>query len=349
MSKINLGVVFGGTSTEHDVSIVSGTSIIRNLDKAKYNIYPIYISKEGEWFEYINDNKIYKVGDEINTGKKIDDIWQFLKKQDVVFPVLHGLGGEDGTIQGMLELLKIPYVGSKVLGSSLCMDKAYTKIVFEKAKIKQTEYVLIKKFEDNFFFTDKDLTEEQMDIFEVTQAINERLKFPLFVKPSNSGSSVGITKVNKSDELKDAIEFAGRFDNKILIEEGINAREIESALIGNEDPQVSILGEIIPADDFYSFDAKYNNVESKVIIPAQIPEELSDKIKLIAKKAFKATDCRGFARIDFFIDKNTNEIFLNEINTIPGFTEISMFPKLWEASGVNYTDLLNKLIYLAMS
>ena len=348
MNKPKLGVIFGGTSTEHDVSIVSGTSVLKNLDKNKYQIFPIYINKNGDWFECIYNNETYKVGDEINTSHKIENICKYLQNLNIVFPVLHGLGGEDGTIQGMLELLKIPYVGSKVLSSSLCMDKVYTKVIFEKANINQAEYVYIRKYNDNYIFIDKDFTEEILDIYEVLQRITDRIEFPIFVKPSNSGSSVGINKANDIEELKSAIEHAILFDNKILIEEGINGKEIECAVLGNEEVRASVLGEIIPADKFYSFNAKYNNKESKTIIPASLQEELSNKIREIAIKAYKATDCKGLARVDFFVNDKTEKIYINEINTIPGFTEISMYPKLWEASGVTYTELLDKLIDLAL-
>ena len=334
MGKIKLGVIFGGTSTEHDVSVVSGKAVLEHLNKDRYEIYPIYINKDGEWFKH---NEI-----------KIDNICEYLKNLDVVFPVLHGLGGEDGTIQGMLELLDIPYVGSKVLGSSICMDKVYAKIIFEKANINQAEYVYIRKYEDNYIFIDKDFSEEIYDIYELIQKITEKIEFPMFIKPSNSGSSVGINKANNIEELKNAIEHAGLFDKKILIEEGIKAREIECAVLGNEEPKASILGEIIAGDSFYSYDAKYNNEESKTIVPAKMPETLSNKVREIAIKAYKATDCKGFARVDFFVNTDTEEIYINEINTIPGFTEISMFPKLWEATGISYEQLLDRLIDLAL-
>ena len=339
MGKIKLGVIFGGTSTEHDVSVVSGKSVLKHLNKNKYEIFPIYISKDGEWFKY----------NETNKNSKIDNICEYLKNIDVVFPVLHGLGGEDGTIQGLLELLKIPYVGSKVLGSSICMDKVYTKTIFEKADINQAEYIYVKKYGDNFVYVEKDFSEEIFDIYELIQKITEKLEFPMFIKPSNSGSSVGINKVNNIDELKNAIEYAGLFDKKILVEEGINGREVECAVLGNEEPKASVLGEIIPGDSFYSYDAKYNNKESKTIVPADISETLSNKVRNLAIKAYKATDCKGFARVDFFVNTDTEEIYINEINTIPGFTEISMFPKLWEATGISYEQLLDRLIDLALN
>ena len=348
MNKLKLGVIFGGTSTEHDVSIVSGTSVIKNLNKNKYEIYPIYINKQGEWFKYEPTEQKLKVGDDIKVAEKIENICKYLKNLDVIFPVLHGLGGEDGSLQGMMELLKIPYVGSKILGSSLCMDKAYAKIIFEKANIPQAEYVYIRKNKDEYIFVEKDFSEERYNIFETIQKITEKLEFPMFVKPSNSGSSVGINKANDISELKEYIEHAGLFDNKILIEENIVGKEVECAVLGNEEVEASMLGEIIPADKFYSFSAKYENDESKTIMPAEISEKLSNKVRNLAKKAYKATDCKGLARVDFFVNDEQEKIYINEINTLPGFTDISMYPKLWEKSGISYTNLLDELISLAI-
>lgn len=347
MEKIKLGVIFGGTSTEHEVSIVSGTSVIKNLNKEKYEIYPIYINKNGEWFKYTYQNQEFRVGDEIIGKEKIDNICEYLKKLDIVFPVLHGLGGEDGTIQGLLELLKIPYVGTRVLGSSICMDKAYTKLIFEKAEIPQAEYVYIRKNVDDYIFIEKDFTEEKCDIYELIQKITEKIEFPMFIKPSNSGSSVGINRANNALELAKAIEYASNYDNKILIEEKINGREIECAVLGNEEVEASCLGEILAAEEFYTFSAKYQNQESKTVMPANLPENLSDEVRKLAKKAYKAADCKGLSRVDFFVDDKNNKIYINEINTMPGFTQISMYPKLWEKSGIKYTELLDKLISLA--
>lgn len=347
MGKKRLGVIFGGTSTEHEVSIVSGTSVIKNLNKEKYEIYPIYIDKAGEWFEFEPDNKTYKVGDEIVGTKKIENIWNYLKTMDILFPVLHGLQGEDGTIQGMFELLKIPYVGTRVLGSSVCMDKVYSKIIFEKAKLNQAKYVYIRKFEDKYIYVNEDFSEEILNIQETVNKIMEKIDFPMFVKPSNSGSSVGISKAKNKDELINAITEASKFDKKILIEENINGREIECAVLGNEEVKASVLGEILPAEAFYSFSAKYQNSDSKTVEAPDLPEELTKKVRELAVKAYKAADCQGLSRVDFFVDDKENKIYINEINTLPGFTEISMYPKLWEKSGLTYTELLDKLIELA--
>ena len=347
MGKKRLGVIFGGTSTEHEVSIVSGTSVIKNLNKEKYEIYPIYIDKAGEWFEFKPENKTYKVGDEIVGTKKIENIWNYLKTMDILFPVLHGLQGEDGTIQGMFELLKIPYVGTRVLGSSVCMDKVYSKIIFEKAKLNQAKYVYIRKYNENYIYVNEDFTEEILDIEKTTNKIIEKIKFPMFIKPSNSGSSVGISKASNKEELINAINKAGNFDKKILVEEGINGREIECAVLGNEEVKASVLGEILPAEAFYSFSAKYQNTDSKTVAEPDLPEELTKEVQKLAIKAYKAADCKGLSRVDFFVDEKTKRIYINEINTLPGFTEISMYPKLWEKSGLSYTELLDKLIELA--
>lgn len=347
MGKKRLGVIFGGTSTEHEVSIVSGTSVIKNLNKEKYEIYPIYIDKAGEWFEFELDNKTYKVGDEIVGTKKIENIWNYLKTMDILFPVLHGLQGEDGTIQGMFELLKIPYVGTRVLGSSICMDKVYSKIIFEKAKLNQAKYVYIRKFEDKYIYVNEDFSEEILNIQETVNKIMEKIDFPMFIKPSNSGSSVGISKAKNKDELINAITEASKFDKKILIEENINGREIECAVLGNEEVKASVLGEILPAEAFYSFSAKYQNSDSKTVEAPDLPEELTKKVRELAVKAYKAADCQCLSRVDFFVDDKENKIYINEINTLPGFTEISMYPKLWEKSGLTYTELLDKLIELA--
>ena len=348
MEKIKLGVIFGGTSTEHEVSIVSGTSVIKNLNKEKYEIYPIYINKNGEWFKYTYQNQEFKVGDEIIGKERIENIFEYLKKLDKVFPVLHGLGGEDGTIQGLLELLKIPYVGTRVLGSSICMDKAYTKLIFEKAAIPQAEYVYIRKNEDDYIFIEKDFTEEKCDIYELIQKITEKIEFPMFIKPSNSGSSVGVNKAHNLEDIEKFIEYASQFDSKIIVEESINAREIECAVLGNEDVEASILGEILPAEEFYSFDAKYSNPESKTKMPADLSKEQTESIRNMAVKAFKAVDGKGLSRVDFFVDKDSNKVYLNEINTMPGFTTISMYPQLFEKCGLSYSELLDKLITLAM-
>ena len=327
---IKVAVIYGGMSTEHDVSMVSAQNVIENLNAGKYDIYKIEIAKNGEW---------------LNNGKKIKNVVEILQKMDVVFPVLHGLYGEDGTIQGMLEMLKVPYVGCKVLASSVCMDKVYTKYILKNAKINQAKFVYIK---NENTYVDDDLEEMDLQNDEIIDVVNKKLGFPVFVKPSNSGSSVGVTKANNGEELVRAIQTASQYDKKILIEEAIVGKEVECAVLGNDEVKASTVGEIISAEDFYTYDAKYNNSESKTVIPALIPKKIIEEIRRCAIKAFKAVDGSGLARVDFFVEKDTNKVYLNEINTMPGFTEISMYPKLWEASGISYSELLDELIKLAL-
>ena len=351
MSKIKLGVIFGGMSTEHDVSVVSCTSVIKNLNKEKYEIYPIYISKKGIWYKYLkntNEIDILQIGESPKEIEKIEDIFTYLKNIDVIFPVLHGKYGEDGSIQGLLELLNVPYVGCGVVSSSVGMDKAYTKVIFEKAKIPQAKYVYIRKNEDKYIYIDEEFNESIFELDKLCKKVEERLKYPVFIKPSNSGSSVGINKAKDNNELKKYIEYAAEFDNKVLIEENINGREVECAVLGNEEVIASCVGEVLSAEDFYTFDAKYKNVKSLTQIPANIEEEKQEEIKRLAIKAFKAIDGKGLSRVDFFIEKNTGKVYINEINTLPGFTQISMYPKLFENEGISYKELLDKLIELAM-
>ena len=342
-----LGVIFGGMSTEHDVSVVSGTAVIQNLDKSKYDITAIYIDLDGEWYLYnkkAEEIEMVKLGVPLTNLEKIENPFEILKEMDKVFPVLHGLYGEDGTIQGMLEMLKVPYVGCGVLASSVCMDKVYTKIILEKANINQTEYVYIKKTGDNYIYVDSQFNEFDISVEEIAKKTIEKLGLPVFVKPSNSGSSVGIKKAKTEEELIDAIKYAGEFDRKILVEREVIAREIECAVMGFENVEASCVGEIMPAEEFYSFDSKYNNAESLVTIPAKIDESVAEKIRKTAIKAYKAVDAKGLARVDFFVEKGTNKIILNEINTMPGFTSISMYPQLWAKCGKPYSELLDKLI-----
>lgn len=352
MEKLKVGVFFGGVSSEHNVSKVSGSSVISNLNKEKYEILPIYIDESGKWYTYeknINDIEVLDIDSNIEKDlKPILNIEAVLKSLDVAFPVLHGLGGEDGSIQGLFELFKIPYVGCGILASSVGMDKAYTKIVFEKAGIKQAKYEYIRSFNDKYIYVDKEFNEEILNLDEISQKINKNLSYPMFIKPSNSGSSVGINKANNIEELKEAIKYAAKFDKKILIEQGLIGKEVECAVLGNEEVEASCIGEIKPAEDFYTFDAKYKNQESKVLIPAELPNEMSEKIRKLAVKAFKAIDGKGLSRVDFFANTETNEIYINEINTLPGFTTISMYPKLFEQVGIPYTELLDRLIKLAL-
>lgn len=350
MNKLKIAVIFGGMSTEHDVSIVSGASVLNNLNKEKYEIYPIYIDSSGKWYKYVGSieelSKLH-VGDQINKIETLDNPLEYIKKCDVAFPVLHGLYGEDGTIQGLFELLKIRYVGCKVLASSLSMDKAYAKVVFEKAGLNQAEYVYIYKIDsEKYEYIEHSFDIEQMNIDEVVKKVIQRLKLPVFVKPSNSGSSVGIKRADNEKELKSAIENASKYDNKVVIEEEIIGQEVECAVLGNRDVIASCVGEIKLAESYYTFDAKYNNSESRTVIPANISEECSEEIRKLAIKAFKAIDGKGLSRVDFFVSDN-DKIYINEINTMPGFTQISMYPKLFEAVGIKYPELLDRLIELS--
>ncbi len=348
MKKIKLGVIFGGMSTENEVSCVSGVSVIKHLNKEKYEICPIFINKSGKWFEVFNVEENEKVGEELENKKEINNVIEYLKSLDVIFPVLHGMYGEDGTIQGLFELLKIPYVGCKVLASSVGMDKAYTKIIFDKAEMNQAKYVYLRKYNEDYIYIDEKINEKILKIDEMSSIIVEKLKFPMFVKPSNFGSSVGISKVKNKEELEKAIIEASKFDRKVLVEQGIIGREVECAVLGNEDVISSCVGEVKSADEFYSYDAKYNNQESKTIIPAEISEEKSKEIQELAIKAFKAIDGKGLSRVDFFIEDETEKVYINEINTLPGFTNISMYPKLFNQVGIGYTELLDRLVELAL-
>lgn len=347
---IKLAILFGGKSTEHNISVVSATSVISFLDKSKYIIYPIYIDKNGKYYKYtkdINDIKVLKVDDEIPELEEIDNIFKYLDDIDLVFPVLHGLYGEDGTIQGMLELLGKKYVGCKVLASSICMDKVYAKIIFKTCGIDVAKSMYMKKYKDKYIYIDDNFNRIVLDKCEINNKIEEYLRYPVFIKPSNSGSSVGVSKVSNSKDLIKYLEKAFLYDDKVLIEEMIIGREVECAVIGNEEINVSYIGEVLPAGEFYSYESKYRNKESVTVIPADIDKELMDEIRSLAVKAYRACDCRGLSRVDFFIENNTNRIILNEINTLPGFTEISMYPKLMQHLGYSYSELLDKLIELS--
>ena len=304
---IKLGVVYGGVSTENEVSQMSAESVINNLDKEKYEIHKFYIDKDAKWYNVEGDKK-----------EEVHNIIEDLKKLDIVFPVLHGKGGEDGTIQGMFEMFNIPYVGCGVLSSSVGMDKTYTKIILESAGLNQAPYVYIKVKDTDFVMVNEKFEEELLNL----DKIAEKLKFPVFVKPSSSGSSVGVTRATNKEELQLSIQKAAKYDNKILVEQGIIGKEVECAVLGNDDVIASTVGEIQTAESFYSYDAKYNT----------------------PSKAFKAIDGKGLSRVDFFVEKDTNKIYINEINTMPGFTKISMYPKMFEAVGVPYSELLDKLI-----
>lgn len=337
--KKKIAILFGGQSTEHEVSRVSATSVLKNIDKDKYIVYPIGITKDGQWFQYKGD--IENIGSgkwESDSENKIEDGINLLlnKEVDVVFPVLHGMYGEDGTMQGFCKLMNLPCVGPSVMSSAVCMDKVYTKYLLEHEGIKQADYVVVNAFDYS------------KDSKQFTDDIESKLGYPCFVKPANSGSSVGITKAHNLTELEKGLEEALKYDRKVLVEVGINAREIEVAVLGNDDPKASIAGEIIPAKEFYDYEAKYQNASSKLLIPAALNDEEMKNIREQAVKIYKKLDCAGMARVDFLVDKETGEVYLNEVNTLPGFTSISMYPKMWEATGLPYNELINELIELAI-
>ena len=348
MKKIKLGVIFGGMSSENEVSFTSGLNVLKNLNKEKYDIYPIYIDINGNWYKYNDDFDTSKTTKGIKNIEIIDNLEEYLKNLDKIFPVLHGMYGEDGTIQGLFEMMKIPYVGCGVLASSVGMDKVYSKIIFKNAEFNQARYCYVKKCNDTYKFIDDGFNEKICDLNEIVSKVLGKLTFPLFIKPSNSGSSVGINKAINVEQLKQYIDEAAKYDKKILIEEGLNAKEVECAVLGDENNVISsCVGEILSAEEFYSYDAKYKMEDSKTIIPANITKNESNEIKKLAEKAFKCIDGKGLSRVDFFIEKNTGKIYINEVNTMPGFTKISMFPKLFEQSGISYSKLLDKLIELA--
>lgn len=337
--KKKIAILFGGQSTEHEVSRVSATSVLKNIDNDKYIVYPIGITRDGQWFQYKGD--IENIGSgkwESDFENKIEGGINLLlnKEVDVVFPVLHGMYGEDGTMQGFCKLMNLPCVGPSVMSSAVCMDKVYTKYLLEHEGIKQADYVVVNAFDYS------------KDSKQFTDAIESKLGYPCFVKPANSGSSVGITKAHNLAELEKGLKEALKHDRKILVEVGINAREIEVAVLGNDDPKASIAGEIIPAKEFYDYEAKYQNASSKLLIPAALNDEDMKHIREQAVKIYKKLDCAGMARVDFLVDKETGEVYLNEVNTLPGFTSISMYPKMWEATGLPYNELINELIELAI-
>ena len=347
MKKTKLGLIFGGISTESDLTVWSAQVLLKNLDKEKYEVFPIYLGKDRKWYKYL-ETQYLDLGDELKNKEEILNIIKYLEDLDVIFPHVCGKGGEDGTIQGLIQSINKPYVGCGILASCLGLDKAYAKIIFEKAGFKQAKYEYIRKYKDRYYYVDKKMKQELLDIDEILFKIKQNLKFPLYVKPSNSGSSFGITKVFVEENLKSAIENASKFDSKILIEEEVKGREVECAVLGNEEVLASGVGEIKYTEDFYTYSEKFTKTEPNTEAKADLSKELTDKIRALAIKAFKAIDGRGLSRVDFFIEKKTNEIYINEINTMPGFSTHSMYPQLFEASGISFKELLNKIIDLAL-
>ena len=351
MKKLNVALIFGGKSGEHEVSLSSAASIYTHIDKSKYNVFTIGITKDGRWMYYEGNEENIKSGEWVNLANKNVEINLLpvgnkevglvfednrVEKIDVLFPVLHGPYGEDGTIQGLFEISQIPYVGCGVLASSVGMDKLICKKVFSQIGLPQVDYTYTTKWAFN-----KDKEEELNNI-------EGKLNYPIFVKPANLGSSVGISKANNKEELLEGINEALQFDARVVLEQGVNAREIEVAVLGNDEVKASIAGEIKPGKDFYDYEDKYINGSSTYDIPAKISTEDMEKIRTMAVEAFKGIDGKGLSRVDFFIDKDSGEMFINEINTLPGFTNISMYPKMWEATGLEYTNLIDSLIELAI-
>jgi len=352
--KLRVGIIFGGRSGEHEVSLQSAKNVISALDRKKYEVVLIGIDKEGGWYLQSDAQFLLKGKDQklIQLNKSEDEVGLLpmpreanlisltgkrkIGQLDVIFPVLHGPYGEDGTIQGLLEMANIPYVGAGVLGSSLSMDKDVMKRLLREAGISIAKFLTFER--------------EDYEKGEITFArVSKEVGSPFFVKPANLGSSVGITKVKKKSKFRSALKEAFSYDNKILIEENIEGREIECSVLGNEDPIASVPGEIIPRHEFYSYEAKYVDEKGAALdIPAKISQKLKNKVQRLALLAFKVLCCSGMARVDFFIRKVTEEVILSEINTIPGFTKISMYPKLWEASGISYQELIDRLIQLAI-
>lgn len=360
-SKLNVWIICGGRSVEHEVSLRSARCIAMALDSRKHNLHLVTITREGKWvscpaLESFVAQRVEggqrrdgaSAGQDPPAGDGLRNLLEGASLPAVetrsshgnggmvAFPVLHGPYGEDGTIQGFFEMLDIPYVGSGVLSSALAMDKAKSKELLFHKGIPVPRWFSFQPGVRNG------------GNGRIPIKVEKLIGYPCFVKPANLGSSVGITKVRSPGELKEAIELARRYDTKVLIEEAIDAREIECSVLGNDDPAASVPGEIVPASEFYDYDAKYSSGDTELVIPARLSDEQRECVQRLAVRAFRALECCGMARVDFFLDRRTGRIMVNELNTIPGFTEISMYPKLWEASGVSYADLLDKLIELAL-
>lgn len=352
MKKKNVVVLFGGNSSEHEVSCISAQTVIKNIDTELYEILLVGITKQGAWLLVDNMDEIAN-DTWRETGKKAvlspdaqtKELLVWEKENvtsisvDIVFPVLHGPNGEDGTIQGLLDLARIPYVGCGVLASSVSMDKLYTKIIVDHiGGIRQAEYVGVHK-------------SDLKDMEKVVEQIEEKLAYPVFVKPSCAGSSNGVSKAKDREELKKALLLAADHDSKILVEETITGREVECAVLGNDEVKASGVGEILAAgvEGFYTYDSKYNNAESKTVVDPELPEGVAEQIRTAAVRIFKAVSGSGLSRVDFFVEQETNQVIFNEINTLPGFTSISMYPMLWAARGIETKELVNELISLCLN
>jgi D-alanine-D-alanine ligase len=353
-TRLKIAVLFGGRSGEHEVSLVSAKSVLSVLDPDKYDVFQVGITHEGAWLTGANARDLLEKGEtkSLTPSTLLPDpsrpglcalrftdhgtVLEHLTDIDVVFPVLHGTYGEDGTLQGLLEMADLAYVGAGVTGSSVGMDKGVFKDVMRTNGIPVAEAIIVLR------------SEIEKDMESVIRKAEAVAAYPLFVKPANLGSSVGITKCRSRADLAEGLLEAAAYDRRVLVERGLNAREIEVSVLGNDEPQASVPGEVLPSREFYSYESKYVDGTSGLLIPAPLPTETAEKIRQMAVTAYKAIDCAGMARVDLFIDKVTEEIFLNEVNTIPGFTSISMYPKLWEATGLPYAKLVDRLIELAL-
>ena len=347
--RLRVGILFGGRSGEHEVSLISAASVIQALDPEKYEAVPIGITKDGQWLAGTAAHKT--LADVLRSGERVmlsadPNVAAFVPvrdfradalRVDVVFPVLHGTYGEDGTVQGLLDLAGLPYVGSGVLGSAVGMDKDMQKRLFQQAKLPVVDFLAILR------------AEWEHSRAKVLRAIRKKFRFPVFIKPATLGSSVGMTKAHDAKELAAAMDLAAAFGQKIVVERAIGGREIEVSILGNESPKASVPGEIVPHREFYDYAAKYLEEGTRLLIPAKLTRAQIKRFQEYAVRAFRALECLGMARVDFFLEHRTGRIYLNEINTIPGFTSISMYPKLWEASGLSYRDLLERLIDLALA
>ena len=331
-------LIFGGLSAEHEVSILSARSVANAASKQRLEIIPLCMARDGRFVAPARSARILEGVEHSDRG---DDAFSFetwvqAQKPDVAFPLIHGTGGEDGTLQGYLETIGLPYVGSGIAASAIGMDKASMKSMFAAAKLPIVDFVQV---------LERDWRNERDRIM---RAVNNSLRLPYFVKPANGGSSVGVTKVKSDDALAPAIEKAFRFDDKALVERGVDAREIEVSVLGNDSPEASLPGEIVAGREFYDYEDKYIENKAQLVIPAKLPKEKTEEFRRLAGAAFRAIGAAGYARVDFFLERGTNRILVNEINTIPGFTNISMYPKLWEATEIKYSRLIERLIELGL-
>ncbi len=348
MNQTNVAVIFGGVSSEHEISLRSATSVLQELDRTRYHIIMVGITRDGRWLHYqgeidglmdgswehhpANRPAFLAPDTSVHGLLCLDNGQPVVIPVDVVFPVLHGQNGEDGTIQGLLEMAQIPYVGSGVLSSATSMDKAVAHTILEHAGVPMARWILVNRGVDS--------------LSQVDARIREQLGYPVFVKPANAGSSVGVSKVCGPDELERALQEAFQVDRKVLVEEAIVGQEVECAVLGNEEPAASTVGEIAPKQAFYSYSAKYTDDSTDLYIPARIPAQSLEQVRALAAKVFCTMGCHGLARIDFFV-RGDGSVVLNELNTMPGFTSISMYPQLWQYEGMAYSQLLTRLIQLA--